>query len=84
MTIRKQLFGEVNEDYVSAALNTVDAEHYSANSGTIAGDDVALGFRNTRDGIVPTGIALSIMPYALLVIMGFIGFRIANSSHVRP
>ena len=75
---------EENEDYVSAALNTVDEEHYSANSGTIAGDDVALGFRNTRDGIVPTGIALSIMPYALLVIMGFIGFRIANSSHVRP
>ena len=75
---------EVNEDYVSAALNTVDETKYSANSGAIESDDVAIGFQNTRDGIVPTGIALSIMPYVLLVIMGFIGFRLTNSRHARP
>ena len=54
---------------------TEEAEDYtSSNSsgytGTIAGEDVTAAFTNTRDGQVPTGVMLSILPGAALIALG--------------
>lgn len=64
---------ETAEDYVSSDLNTVNAELYAANSGTMAESDLTIGFRNTRDGVIPTGVILSVMPYALMVLFASAG-----------
>lgn len=64
---------EAAEDYVSADLHSVDENTYSAASGTIAESDVTIGFRNTRDGVIPTGVILSITPYALMVLVATAG-----------
>ena len=64
---------EVAEDYLSAALNTVDASAYQANSGVISTDDVHTGFQNTREGVIPTGIAMSIAPYLCIGLLGAAG-----------
>ena len=64
---------ETAEDYVSSDLNTVNAELYAANSGTMTESDLTIGFRNTRDGVIPTGVILSVMPYALMVLFASAG-----------
>ena len=74
---------EAQEDYVSAALNTVDAEHYAANTGTIQEADLNVGFQNTRNGVIPTGIAMSMMPYALFILIGAAGMASMNNRIVR-
>ena len=53
---------EEAEDYKSSAPDGV--------TGTIAGEDVTAAFTNTRDGQVPTGVMLSILPGAVLIALG--------------
>ncbi|MDO4414345.1 MAG: FctA domain-containing protein [Erysipelotrichaceae bacterium] len=64
---------EANEDYVSQALHEKDAETYAENSGTIAESNLTAGFVNTRNGVIPTGIITSVMPYALIVLAASLG-----------
>ena len=72
---------EAAEDYLSEALNTVDENAYQANTGVIAADDVHTGFQNTRDGIIPTGIAMSIAPYLCIGIFGAAGLILKRRKH---
>lgn len=72
---------EAAEDYVSQDLSAVDAAEYSANSGTIADQDVTIGFMNTRNGVIPTGIMLSTAPYLLMVLLAGAGMILAGRKH---
>ncbi|MBR3349070.1 MAG: hypothetical protein IKG55_03205, partial [Solobacterium sp.] len=72
---------EAAEDYVSQDLSAVDAATYSANSGTIADQDVTIGFMNTRNGVIPTGIMLSTAPYLLMVLLAGTGMILAGRKH---
>jgi hypothetical protein len=89
VTIRQLPYGasytltEAAEDYVSADLHSVEEETYAAASGTIGMDDLTAGFRNTRDGIIPTGIAMSMLPYAVLIFVGAAGFAMTGTHRLR-
>ncbi len=89
VTIRQLPYGasytltEAAEDYVSADLHSVKEETYAAASGTIGMDDLTAGFRNTRDGIIPTGIAMSMIPYAVLIFVGAAGFAMSGTHRLR-
>lgn len=72
---------EAAEDYVSQDLSAVNAATYSANSGTIADQDVTIGFMNTRNGVIPTGIMLSTAPYLLMVLLAGTGMILAGRKH---
>ena len=72
---------EAAEDYASQDLSALDAAEYSANSGTIADQDVTIGLMNTRNGVIPTGIMLSIAPYLLMVLLAGAGMVLAGRKH---
>jgi len=69
---------EVKEDYVSADLNQLNAEEYAANTGTIQDSALTIGFRNTRNGVIPTGIITTVAPYFILVSLAAIGMFISG------
>ncbi len=73
---------EVNEDYVSKDLSQVDAQTYAANTGAIGADNLTIGFQNTRDGVIPTGIITSIAPYLILVLLAGTGMIISGRKHM--
>lgn len=56
---------------------TEDAEDYKQSStnasGTIASADVTAEFINTRDGLVPTGVLLTVAPFAAVMLIGAVG-----------
>ena len=69
---------EVKEDYVSEDLAQVDAEQYAANTGTIGSAALTAGFRNTRNGVIPTGIITSVAPYFMIVFIAATGMLISG------
>ncbi len=69
---------EVKEDYVSEDLAQVDAEQYAANTGTIGSAALTAGFRNTRNGVIPTGIITSVAPYFMIVFIAAAGMLISG------
>lgn len=60
------------EDYASA-VKTGDTN--SGVIGTVAGNNkmATAGFTNTRNGIIPTGIIMTVLPFAALSVCGGIG-----------
>lgn len=68
------------EDYKStantaaSAVVTVDNGNTSAaTSGTIASDDLETGYLNTRNGVIPTGVAMAVVPGAIAMLAGTAG-----------
>ena len=53
------------EDYKSSNPNGI--------TGTIASDDVTAAFTNTRDGVIPTGVLLTVAPFAAIMAVGAVG-----------
>jgi len=90
---------EVAEDYKStegtskvavAAQGTeghpgyVAAKTYNDNpSGSIASDDIYTGYTNTRSGIVPTGVALTILPGVIIVMIAVAGIILIGKKKQR-
>lgn len=77
------------EDYKSAEGTTIEAvaasgtageEGYVAaklynglTNGTIAAEDAYTGYTNTRDGLVPTGVMLTVIPGVVIVALAIVG-----------
>lgn len=58
------------EDYKSGALT---GEFGGATAGTIASDDVSTGYLNTRNGVIPTGVVMTVLPFAVVTLIGGFG-----------
>lgn len=71
---------ENTEDYKSTA-NKADAHvvEIKANTdsaevnGTIASKDLTTGYLNTRDGVIPTGVIMTVAPFAAVTLLGAAG-----------
>lgn len=70
------------EDYKSRALDAADFEHGerelvtikpAAPSGTVASEDIITGYVNTRDGVIPTGVIMTVAPFAAVTLLGGVG-----------
>ena len=66
------------EDYKSTSLDAVDHEDRAlipvvAPSGTIASEDIMTGYLNTRDGVIPTGVIMTVAPFAAVTLLGGVG-----------
>ena len=71
---------ENTEDYKStantAAAPVVDIKDdtYSAEvNGTIASKDLTTGYLNTRNGVIPTGVIMTVAPFAAVTLLGGAG-----------
>lgn len=64
---------EANEDYKSSYTQTVGEATSETNTGSIADNDVTVAYKNTRGGVIPTGILLTIAPFAVLMLIGIVG-----------
>ena len=56
------------EDYKSEATAGTDAAN-----GTIANKDVTVGYTNTRAGQIPTGVIMTVVPFAGVMLLGGAG-----------
>lgn len=70
------------EDYKSRAIDATDFEHgerhaiqlkLAAPSGTVASEDLITGYVNTRDGVIPTGVIMTVAPFAAVTLLGGVG-----------
>ena len=62
------------EDYKSTPADAIEAEHRGdATSGTVASKDIATGYLNTRDGVIPTGVIMTVAPFAAVTLLGGAG-----------
>lgn len=62
------------EDYKSEGA--VVTEYTDPTTGTIATADINTSYRNTRDGVIPTGILMTVAPFAALMFIGMAGMLI--------
>lgn len=62
---------ENKEDYKSTAAG-VDG-YTDAVTGTIASDDLKTSYLNTRNGVIPTGVVMTVAPFAGAVVLGGLG-----------
>ena len=70
---------EDEEDYkrtagIAAADNAGGVAYQDLQSGTIAETEIKTGFTNTREGVIPTGVAVAIFPGVAILILGILGF----------
>lgn len=63
------------EDYKSTPADAIDnAEgRGDATSGTVASEDIYTGYVNTRDGVIPTGVIMTVAPFAAVTLLGGAG-----------
>ena len=68
------------EDYKSTAniattpVVTIKEDTDSAGvNGTIASKDLTTGYLNTRDGVIPTGVIMTVAPFAAVTLLGAAG-----------
>lgn len=63
------------EDYKSTPADAIDnTEHRGdATSGTVASKDIYTGYVNTRDGVIPTGVIMTVAPFAAVTLLGGAG-----------
>ena len=59
------------EDYKSTAAGVTD--YTDAVNGTVASADLKTSYLNTRDGVIPTGVAMAVAPFAAVTLFGGIG-----------
>lgn len=71
---------ENTEDYKSTAntaanpVVTIKADTDSAEvNGTIASKDLTTGYLNTRNGVIPTGVIMTVAPFAAVTLLGAAG-----------
>ena len=62
------------EDYKSTPADAeADADKGDAPSGTVASKDIYTGYLNTRDGVIPTGVIMTVAPFAAVTLLGGAG-----------
>jgi len=67
------------EDYKSTPADAVDfdnrvvEERPDATSGTVASKDIMTGYLNTKDGVIPTGVIMTVAPFAAVTLLGGVG-----------
>ena len=62
------------EDYKSTPADAIETEHRGeATSGTVASEDIYTGYVNTRDGVIPTGVIMTVAPFAAVTLLGGAG-----------
>ena len=70
------------EDYKSRAIDAADFKYEereemhikpAATSGTVASEDLITGYVNTRDGVIPTGVIMTVAPFAAVTLLGGVG-----------
>ena len=63
------------EDYKSTPADAIhNAEgRGDATSGTVASKDIYTGYVNTRDGVIPTGVIMTVAPFAAVTLLGGAG-----------
>lgn len=59
------------EDYKSTAAG-VDG-YTDATNGTVASADLKTSYLNTRDGVIPTGVIMTVAPFAAVTLLGGVG-----------
>ena len=62
---------ENKEDYKSEAA--VVTGYTDAASGTIASTDLKTSYKNTRSGVIPTGVIMTVAPFAAVTLLGAVG-----------
>lgn len=63
------------EDYKSTAADAIsdEADKGDAPSGTVASEDIHTGYLNTRNGVIPTGVIMTVAPFAAVTLLGGAG-----------
>ena len=69
------------EDYKSTSFDAIGADAVDrvqeatadATSGTVASEDIYTGYLNTRDGVIPTGVIMTVAPFAAVTLLGGAG-----------
>ena len=63
------------EDYKSTPANAINDEdgRGDATNGTVASEDIRTGYLNTRDGVIPTGVIMTVAPFAAVTLLGGAG-----------
>ena len=62
------------EDYKSTAADAIATGHRGhATSGTVASEDIYTGYLNTREGVIPTGVIMTVAPFAAVTLLGGAG-----------
>lgn len=72
--IAKDTTYEVTEDadgYESTAAGV--ANYNDATNGTVASTDLKTSYLNTKDGMIPTGVIMTVAPFAAVTLIGGIG-----------
>ena len=65
---------EVTENSEDYKPSPASVEGYTAPvTGTIANDSVKTSYKNARDGIIPTGVVMTVAPFAAVTLLGGIG-----------
>ena len=64
----------VHNEAVAGTPAVPEKQHNDPLSGTILTSDIYTGFTNTRDGIIPTGIIMTFLPYMMIALAGVFGF----------
>jgi hypothetical protein len=64
------------EDYKPTPAGITN--YTDAVNGTVAGTDLKTSYLNTRDGVIPTGVIMTVAPFAAVTLLG--GFGIAKLS----
>lgn len=62
---------EVAEDYVSQPAGVVN--YKDGVNGTVASDDLKTSYLNTREGAIPTGVMMTVAPFAVVTLLGGAG-----------
>lgn len=62
---------EDKEDYKSEAKAVTG--YTDAVSGTIVSADLKTSYKNTRDGVIPTGVIMTVAPFAAVTLLGAAG-----------
>lgn len=63
------------EDYKSTSADAIsdEADKGDAPSGTVASEDIHTGYLNTRNGVIPTGVIMTVAPFAAVTLLGGAG-----------
>lgn len=63
------------EDYKSTPADAIsdEANKGDAPSGTVASEDIHTGYLNTRNGVIPTGVIMTVAPFAAVTLLGGAG-----------
>lgn len=62
---------ENKEDYKSTAAGVTG--YADATNGTIVSTDLKTSYLNTRDGVIPTGVIMTVAPFAAVTLLGGFG-----------